>query len=167
MLRQVKCEIISESRNSKLDAYILSESSMFVSKRRFILKTCGTTTTLTCIDNLLQLAKAFAGFDLIEDIFYSRKNFVRPELQLEPHHSFEREVALLDHMFADGAAYCMGTINGQGGPSYWHLLVFFRQICIFFDQFFAVNRQKKASLPNNHIRTCLDWPAGIAGTCTP
>ena len=47
----------------------------------------------------------------IQDIFYSRKNFSRPELQLKPHRCFEQEVAILDGMFSDGAAYCMGTLN--------------------------------------------------------
>ena len=156
MLENVKCEIISMSRNGQVDAYVLSESSMFISQRRFILKTCGTTTPLECIRDLLGMAKLFAGFDSIEvryvvtdnsktevmralvwnsmlvfldllylfttiikvrillssqDIFYSRKNFERPELQLKPHRSFEQEVALLDEMFADGAAYCLGTLN--------------------------------------------------------
>ena len=34
MLRNVKCEIISSSRNGAIDAYVLSESSMFISQRR-------------------------------------------------------------------------------------------------------------------------------------
>ena len=50
-------------------------------------------------------------FLFLQDIYYSRKNFARPELQQTPHRSFEQEVALLDELFADGAAYCMGTIN--------------------------------------------------------
>ena len=111
ILETVKCEIISMSKNGQVDAYVLSESSMFVSQRRFILKTCGTTTPLECISDLVSMAKQYTGFDTIEDIFYSRKNFERPELQLKPHRSFEQEVALLDEMFADGAAYCLGTLN--------------------------------------------------------
>jgi len=111
MLAAVKCEIISMARNGQVDAYVLSESSMFISQRRFILKTCGTTTPLECIRDLVTMAKEYTGFDTIEDIFYSRKNFKRPELQMKPHRSFEQEVALLDEMFADGAAYCLGTLN--------------------------------------------------------
>ena len=37
MLAAVKCEIISMARNGQVDAYVLSESSMFISQRRFIL----------------------------------------------------------------------------------------------------------------------------------
>ncbi len=47
-----------------------------------------------------------------QEIFYSRKNFERPDLQMKPHRSFDHEVALLDRIFPDdGAAYCMGTLN--------------------------------------------------------
>ena len=33
---------------------------------RFILKTCGTTTPLDCIDDLTRLVKEYAGFDTVE-----------------------------------------------------------------------------------------------------
>lgn len=69
-----------------------SESSMFVSKRRFILKTCGTTTPLLCFQSLMLLAEQYAGFTDVEDLFYSRKNYKRPELQVTPHQHFDQEV---------------------------------------------------------------------------
>ena len=68
MLRKVKCEIMSTCHNTQLDAYVLSESSMFVSKRRFILKTCGRTTPLECLLDLNKLVKVYTGFDTIEVI---------------------------------------------------------------------------------------------------
>lgn len=111
MLDEVKCTIISSTKNATVDAYVLSESSLFITERRIVLKTCGTTTPLQCFNRLTRIAKKYAGFDTIEDVFYSRKNFERPDLQKGPHRSFEAEVALLDEIFADGAAYCMGTIN--------------------------------------------------------
>ncbi|XP_055375542.1 S-adenosylmethionine decarboxylase proenzyme isoform X2 [Condylostylus longicornis] len=111
LLKSVRCEIISFSRNDNIDAYVLSESSMFVSKHRWILKTCGTTTLLQCLEPLLELAYGIAGFTEIKDFFYSRKNFKRPELQISPHGSFSEEVSLLDSIFKDGRAYCFGSVN--------------------------------------------------------
>lgn len=117
LLKTVRCEIISFTRNEQIDAYVLSESSMFVSKRRWILKTCGTTTPLQCLEPMLRLASEIAGYKEIEDLFYSRKNFKRPELQVSPHRGFEEEVAFLDSFFEDGRAYSLGAINRDC----WHL----------------------------------------------
>lgn len=55
---------------------------MFVSKRRWILKTCGTTTPLQCLEPLLAMAEQIGGFTDVEALFYSRKNFKRPDLQV-------------------------------------------------------------------------------------
>lgn len=111
LLKSVRCEIISFTRNDQIDAYVLSESSMFVSKRRWILKTCGTTTPLQCLEPLLAMAEQIGGFSDVEALFYSRKNFKRPDLQVSPHRGFEEEVALLDSFFDDGRAYCLGSVN--------------------------------------------------------
>ncbi|XP_076275242.1 S-adenosylmethionine decarboxylase isoform X2 [Rhynchophorus ferrugineus] len=111
LMKIVRCEIISFVQNEQIDAYVLSESSMFISKRRFILKTCGTTTPLLCLQKLLLLTEQYAGFTEVEDLFYSRKNYKRPELQVTPHQDFDQEVALLDAVFPDGAAYCLGAVN--------------------------------------------------------
>lgn len=102
-----------------------SESSMFVSKRRWILKTCGTTTPLECIEPLLQLADNLAGYTDIEHLFFSRKNFKRPDLQVSPHRGFDEEVALLDSFFDNGRAYCLGSINRDC----WYLYTYSRNGC--------------------------------------
>ena len=59
LLKDVQCSIISVTKADKHEAYVLSESSMFASKRRFILKTRGTTL-------LLKLARDYSGFDSIQ-----------------------------------------------------------------------------------------------------
>ena len=68
---------------------------MFLLNPRFILKTCGTTTPLQCLDDLVTIVKRFAGFDVIEDICYSRKNFERPELQGQKN-SISKQVAIMN-----------------------------------------------------------------------
>lgn len=46
---------------------------MFVAKRRLILKTCGTTTPLQCLEPLLDLVEEHTGFDEVEVL---RLNFL-------------------------------------------------------------------------------------------
>lgn len=99
---------------------------MFVSKRRFILKTCGTTLLLQALVPLLELAREYSGFDAIENFFYSRKNFMKPTHQEFPHRNFQEEVDFLAQIFPNGAAYCMGRLNSDCWylftldlPEYW------------------------------------------------
>ena len=40
---------------------------------------------------------------ILKDVFYSRKNFQRPNLQLAGYRTFEQEVMTLDKFFVDGA----------------------------------------------------------------
>ncbi|KAF6034968.1 SamDC [Bugula neritina] len=117
ILSLVNCEIISVTKSDSLDSYVLSESSMFVSKDRFILKTCGTTTLLHAIKPLIQLVKNVCGFDTIADIFFSRKNFERPCDQIAPHTSFPEEVDWLNGVFGEGIAYSFGRVNADC----WHM----------------------------------------------
>ncbi|ALC47646.1 SamDC [Drosophila busckii] len=119
LLCHVKCEIISFTKNDLIDAFLLSESSMFVSRRRWILKTCGTTTPLKCLDQLLQLARE-QGYTVVTDIYYSRKNFTKPEVQNAPHRGFYEEVYYLDTLFPEGRSYCLGSINQEC----WYLYTF-------------------------------------------
>ncbi|KAG8123943.1 hypothetical protein E2320_019270 [Naja naja] len=88
LLENVHCLIISVTKTDKQEAYVLSESSMFVSKRRFILKTCGTTLLLQALVPLLELAREYCGFDSIQDDILYKINI-------------------------DGAAYCMGRMNSD------------------------------------------------------
>nr|3EP9_A Chain A, S-adenosylmethionine decarboxylase alpha chain [Homo sapiens] len=87
--------------------------SMFVSKRRFILKTCGTTLLLKALVPLLKLARDYSGFDSIQSFFYSRKNFMKPSHQGYPHRNFQEEIEFLNAIFPNGAAYCMGRMNSD------------------------------------------------------
>ena len=48
---------------------------------------------------------------MVEDVFYSRRNFLEPELQKSMHSSFDHEVAYLDRRIENGAPYIMGRYN--------------------------------------------------------
>ncbi|TLD13010.1 uncharacterized protein PgNI_02657 [Pyricularia grisea] len=131
MLDMVNCKILSVVQSSVVDAYLLSESSMFVFPHKIILKTCGTTTLLLGLARLLRIAAVDAGFPVhnassAEDekaaatpyrVFYSRKNFLFPDRQRGPHRSWKQEVKYLDSMFEGGSAYMVGKMNGD----HWYL----------------------------------------------
>jgi len=105
------CHILHFRTNGVLDSYVLSESSLFISDTRIILKTCGSTKLLDAIDHLLHLAKKYANMDTVANVYYSRKNFLKPELQPFLHKNFDNEVEHLDSFFEEGAAYCMGSLK--------------------------------------------------------
>ncbi|KAM8905825.1 S-adenosylmethionine decarboxylase proenzyme-like [Lycaon pictus] len=75
---------------------ILLESSMFVSKRHFILKTCGTSLLLKTLVPLLKLARDYSGFDSIQSVSYSRKNFLEVSHQGYSHLNFQEEIEFLN-----------------------------------------------------------------------
>ncbi|KAK6050701.1 S-adenosylmethionine decarboxylase proenzyme [Cooperia oncophora] len=111
MLNIAQCKVLQSAHTEFIDSYVLSESSLFVSERRLILKTCGRTRLLAALPTIIQLAADYAGFDQVMSVYYSRKNFLRPELQPEEHRSFDAEVDYLDSFFHDGHAYCMGSLK--------------------------------------------------------
>ncbi|KAK7993469.1 hypothetical protein PG989_006850 [Apiospora arundinis] len=133
MLDEVHCKVLSTIKSEHIDAYLLSESSMFVFPHKLILKTCGTTTLLRGLNMLLRIAAVEAGFPFhnvksLEDehvaatpyrVFYSRKNFLYPEKQPSPHRSWRQEVQFLDETFEHGSAYMVGKMNGD----HWYLYI--------------------------------------------
>jgi len=111
MLQIAKCNILHSKSNNLIDSYVLSESSMFVSDKRFILKTCGNTQLLATVGKVIDLAKEHAGMDTVANVYYSRKNFLQPHLQPKLHQCFDDEVLHLDSHFNDGGAFCMGSLK--------------------------------------------------------
>ncbi|CEH13962.1 S-adenosylmethionine decarboxylase [Ceraceosorus bombacis] len=61
MLDLVSCKVLSVIENENCDAFLLSESSMFVFPHKLILKTCGTTTLLLGLERILRLAHEALG----------------------------------------------------------------------------------------------------------
>lgn len=131
MLDLVNCKVLSVVESENVDAYLLSESSMFVFPHKLILKTCGTTTLLRGLPKILEIAALTAGFPhqlgntflgtataaIPYRVFYSRKNFLFPDRQVGPHRSWRDEVKSLDKLFLGGSAYMIGKMNGE----HWYL----------------------------------------------
>lgn len=113
MLDIVKCKILSVVQGNEMDAYLLSESSFFVSPHRLILKTCGTTLNLLGLPRILEIARDYASLPSVYQCFYSRKAFMFPERQQGPHRDWRAEVQYLDEIFHNGAAYTIGKVNGD------------------------------------------------------
>ncbi|KDR75418.1 hypothetical protein GALMADRAFT_227066 [Galerina marginata CBS 339.88] len=113
MLDIVKCKVLSVIEGTEMDAYLLSESSFFVSPHRLILKTCGTTLNLLGLPRILEIAAKEANLSAVYQFFYSRKSFMFPERQSGPHRDWKQEVEYLDQIFKNGSAYTVGKVNGD------------------------------------------------------
>lgn len=116
MLNFSSCTIISHTPNTHFDAYVLSESSLFVWPFKIMIKTCGTTTLLKIIPKLLEYAH-ICDLD-VEFVQYSRKNFVFPQHQLFPHTDWSAEIEYLDNHF-DGSSYILGPLT----QDHWYLYI--------------------------------------------
>ncbi len=62
-------------------------------------------------------------------MFYSRKNYLRPDLQLSIHQSFDQEVAHLDELFeSELCGMCGGRGGGEGGsvrrPNIMNIIIY-------------------------------------------
>ncbi|KAG8935456.1 spermidine resistance protein [Tulasnella sp. 417] len=98
-----------------------SESSLFVSPHKLILKTCGTTLNLLGLPKILSIAAAPPPLlTSVHRLWYSRKSFMFPERQQGPHREWTEEVSFLDKLFGPGherghrgigAAYTVGSVN--------------------------------------------------------
>jgi len=119
---RARCSILSMVSNQYVDAYVLSESSLFVYNYMVTIKTCGTTTLLRCLALLIELGRRM---DLELDwVGYSRKNFNFPDDQCFPHGSFTQELEYLN-----GHKRLCEKLNGNGytlGPitdDHWFVFV--------------------------------------------
>lgn len=135
LLQIVNCEILSKVSSPQMDAYLLSESSLFVYPNKFILKTCGTTTTLLCFDKLRELIHKYCHdprfeFRSIYRVFYSHRSFLFPDRQKGVHRSWEAELECLNSWFDESTsnAYILGDGDTAGSTKArrdetWHLYV--------------------------------------------
>jgi len=122
MLDLAECTIVSHRTSGHFDAYVLSESSLFVYHNKMVLKTCGTTKLLNSCSKMIQLAEEIGHVP--RRVKYTRGNFLFPSAQPHPHTSFSQEVEVLKHHFgqlaANGSAYVLGdALKGFQ----WHVFV--------------------------------------------
>ncbi|KAL3727432.1 S-adenosylmethionine decarboxylase proenzyme 4 [Eucalyptus grandis] len=94
VLHEVQCTVVSAVGNAHLDAYVLSESSLFVYPTKIVIKTCGTTQLLKSVRPLVAHARDL-GLTLCL-CRYTRGSFIFPLAQPFPHTSFPEEVAYLE-----------------------------------------------------------------------
>lgn len=66
VLSLVNCKVLEHAQLDGADSYVLSESSMFVFRTHFVLKTCGVTTLLHAVQPMLTLARDYCNFDLVD-----------------------------------------------------------------------------------------------------
>jgi len=103
LLKKAKAQVVDQFSNSHCDAYILSESSLFVWDHRLTLITCGKTTLSSAV---LYLAKCLDP-EAIQALFFQRKNELFP---LNQKTSFEYDVAQLRKKFK-GKALRFGHLD--------------------------------------------------------
>mmetsp|Transcript_14548 Transcript_14548/g.24650 ORF Transcript_14548/g.24650 Transcript_14548/m.24650 type:complete len:801 (+) Transcript_14548:440-2842(+) len=117
-----ECEIVSDRHNAHFDAYVLSESSLFVYPTKLVIKTCGTTKLLSCVDKLLEFTSGLGM--LVKSCKYSRACYKFPSFQPKVHQTFDEETKALDASFhkepmlGKGFAHILG--DGRSGLQ-WHV----------------------------------------------
>jgi S-adenosylmethionine decarboxylase len=98
-------EILSQISSSSLDAYLLSESSLFVWEDRILMITCGRTVLLRALPRILDIV----GRHNVAMVFYERKNLKFPAAQPA---DFEADAAMLGEFFP-GRSYRLGPANAD------------------------------------------------------
>lgn len=114
VLANAHCSILHAVGNEAFDAYLLSESSLFVYPHKLVLKTCGTTTLLAVLPRLLTLADELGC--VLAHVHYSHFRYAQPALQLAPYTSFAEEQAAVGKLLAghigDVSAVVLGERHG-------------------------------------------------------
>lgn len=120
ILRTVHCSIVSSVGNHFFDAYVLSESSLFIYPTKIIIKTCGTTQLLKSIFPFLHQARSL-GLTLCS-CRYTRGNFIFPKSQPFPHSSFKEELLYLEESLPKNLHYRKASVIPSNLPSHsWHV----------------------------------------------
>ncbi len=105
MVGKAHAEILSSVSNDDCDAYLLSESSLFVWDNHFLMLTCGTTTLVHAATHFIDTL----GTDAVAFLSYQRKNEYLAHLQTS---SFEDDLKLLRQKIS-GHAYRVGHLDSH------------------------------------------------------
>ncbi|KAL4387077.1 hypothetical protein GQ457_09G022570 [Hibiscus cannabinus] len=120
VLFAVQCTVVSAVGNPFFDAYVLSESSLFVYPTKIIIKTCGTTQLLKSIPPLIHFANNL-GLHL-QTCRYTRGNFIFPKAQPFPHTSFKEEVVYIEQNIPINLCYRKASVMPSKLPAHsWHV----------------------------------------------
>ena len=113
LMTLARCAVLSHTRGAACDAYVLSESSLFVYPHKLVLKTCGNTQLLGTLPRLLELS---AGLGLaLRCVRFTRFAYLFPTLQPDPHRAFADEVMALDRILSSNARLAHRAVNVAGG----------------------------------------------------
>lgn len=122
VLDLVSCKILLMKSSAAVDAYLLLELSLFVFPHKLVLKTCGTTTTLACLEYLFEVVNEELGINVsskeVAQVFYSRRCFMFPEKQKHVHTDWKNEVLCLNKHFVHGKSYVVGDFTSD---DHWYL----------------------------------------------
>jgi len=110
LLCEVNCLINHETITDSCHSYVLSESSLFVYPFKILIKTCGRTTLLDCLDLLLRYSQMISL--KVDFVTYSHRAFSRPAAQTSTYSSFDNEINELNRYF-DGKGYTLGPMNSE------------------------------------------------------
>ena len=105
LVHRSRAEVLSRISNDEGDAYLLSESSLFVHDRRMIMITCGRTRLVDAAASFLETVSR----DSLESVIFERKNENFPDLQPS---TFEQDVELLGKL-VPGHAHVFGDAEGH------------------------------------------------------
>ena len=108
LLSTVNCLILSSTTSEDCVSYVLSESSLFVYPYKVLIKTCGNTTLLECLDLLIRYSQQVSL--AVDFVTYSHKSFLLPEKQPSDYKSFESEIRVLNEYFP-GQGFTLGPMN--------------------------------------------------------
>jgi S-adenosylmethionine decarboxylase len=92
VVKASKARIISKASTGCLDAYLLSESSLFVWPDRVVMITCGTTTLTKAFPDIIRIL----GKSHVALVFYQRQKCVDPQRQWT---DFREDIACLEGYF--------------------------------------------------------------------